>query len=283
MGDPPLYLGFLRGIAFFWPLGNLYGPFLLCAAALLLAFWLLDRWHFAREPALLPSSPPGRLAIEGWVNVALLALIIAAVLVQGVWRPGEVSLLGEPVAIERLAAMVAFAAVTAVSWAVTPAGLRQANHFHWYPMAEVARLFAAIFLCMAPALSMLRAGLDGPFAPLVALMSDPAGQPIPWVYFWVTGILSSFLDNAPTYLVFFTLAGGDPAWLMAAGAAVLVAISCGAVFMGALTYIGNAPNFLVRAIVEDDGVRMPGFLGYLGWACLWLLPLFVFVTFVFFL
>ena len=283
MGDPPLYLGFLRGIPFFWPLSNLVGPFLLCAVVLLVAFWLLDRWHYAREAQPLPATPDAPPAIAGWVNVALLLLIIGVVLAQGFWEPGDVTLLGETVAMERLAGMAAFIAITCVSLAWTPAGLRAANHFHWLPITEVAKLFAAIFLCMAPALAMLRAGANGPFAPLVALTSDAAGQPVPWVYFWLTGALSSFLDNAPTYLVFFNLAGGEPAWLTGAGAPVLVAISCGAVFMGANTYIGNAPNFLVQAIVEDEGVPMPSFFGYFGWACLWLLPLFVLVTFVFFL
>ena len=283
LGDPPLYLGFLRGVSFFWPLTHLFGPFLLCAAVLLTAFFLLDRWHFAREAHPLPTTPDQPDSIAGWVNVALLLLIIGVVLAQGIWQPGRVVVLGEPVAIERLAGMAAFIAIILASLALTPAGLRAANHFRWLPMTEVAQLFAAIFVCMMPALAMLQAGASGPFAALVAVTSDAAGQPVPWVYFWLTGVLSSFFDNAPTYLVFFNLAGGDAAWLMGAGAPVLVAISCGAVFMGALTYIGNAPNFLVRAIVEDDGVRMPGFLGYLGWACLWLLPLFVFVTFVFFL
>jgi Na+/H+ antiporter NhaD/arsenite permease-like protein len=149
-------------------------------------------------------------------------------------------------------------------------------------MAEVAKLFAAIFVCMAPVLSILRAGMEGAAAPLVALTSDAAGQPIPWVYFWLTGALSSFLDNAPTYLVFFNLAGGDPAWLMAEGAPILAAISCGAVFMGANSYIGNAPNFMVKAIAEERGVRMPSFFGYCAWAAAVLVPLFVLVTLVFF-
>ena len=283
MGDPPLYLGFLRGVSFFWPLQNLFGPFLLCAALLLLAFWLLDRWHYAREAHPLPPTPPGGAAITGWFNVALLVLVIGVVLAQGVWDPGDIVLLGETVAIERLAGMAAFIAITAASLVWTPAGLRAANHFQWHPITEVAKLFAAIFLCMAPALAMLRGGAHGPFAPLVAWSSDAAGQPIPWVYFWLTGALSSFLDNAPTYLVFFNLAGGDPGWLMGPGAAVLTAISCGAVFMGANSYIGNAPNFLVQAIAEDDGVRMPSFFGYFAWACVWLLPPFVLVTLIFFL
>ena len=246
IGDPPLYLGFLRGVGFFWPLQHLFLPFLLCAATLLVVFHLLDRWHYAREPHPLPPTPDEPPAIAGWVNVGLLLLIIGVVLMQGAWRPGHVALLGETAAIERLVAMLAFVAITLASLALTPAGLRQANGFSWFPIAEVAKLFAAIFLCMTPALLMLQAGASGPFASLVAATSDAAGQPVPWVYFWLTGLLSSFLDNAPTYLVFFNLAGGDAAWLMGerggSGAAVLMAISCGAVFMGAMTYIGNAPD-----------------------------------------
>ena len=283
LGDPPLYLGFLRGVSFFWPTTHLFGPFLLCAVVLLAAFWLLDRWHWAREAHPLPPTPDEKPSIEGWVNVALLLAIIAVVLVQGVWRPGDVTLLGEPVAIERLAGMAGFVAITLASLALTRTALRRENHFRWMPIAEVAKLFGAIFLCMAPALAMLQAGATGPFAPLLAMTSDAAGQPVPWVYFWLTGLLSSVLDNAPTYLIFFNLAGGDAAWLMTTGAPVLAAISAGAVFMGAVTYLGNAPNFLVLAIVEDEGVPMPSFFGYLGWACVWLMPLFVLLTFVFFL
>jgi Na+/H+ antiporter NhaD/arsenite permease-like protein len=165
---------------------------------------------------------------------------------------------------------------------LTSVQLREANGFAWGAILEVAKLFAAIFICMAPVLAILRAGVDGAAAPLVALTSDAAGQPIPWVYFWMSGVLSSFLDNAPTYIVFFELAGGDPAYLMTQGALTLAAISCGAVFMGANSYIGNAPNFMVKAIVEENGVRMPSFFGYCAWAAIFLLPLFVLVTFIFF-
>jgi Na+/H+ antiporter NhaD/arsenite permease-like protein len=160
--------------------------------------------------------------------------------------------------------------------------LREANGFAWGAMAEVAKLFAAIFVCMAPVLAILKAGPEGAAAALVGLTSDAAGQPIPWVYFWLTGALSSFLDNAPTYLVFFNLAGGDAGVLMREGALTLAAISCGAVFMGANSYIGNAPNFMVKAIVEEQGVRMPSFFGYCAWAFMVLIPLFILLTFVFF-
>lgn len=160
--------------------------------------------------------------------------------------------------------------------------MRSGNEFSWGPILEVAKLFAGIFICMIPVLAMLKAGKDGAFAPLVALVSNPDGSPNNVAYFWLTGTLSSFLDNAPTYLVFFELAGGDPKVLMTQGALTLAAISCGAVFMGANSYIGNAPNFMVYAIAKDMGVKMPSFFGYMVWSVGILIPLFIAVTFIFF-
>ncbi|MCX8134158.1 MAG: sodium:proton antiporter [Roseococcus sp.] len=283
IGDPPLYLGFLKGVSFFWPTVHLFWPFLLCAVALLGVYYLLDAWLYAREQARPePALARQRLSIEGWPNVALIGVVVLGVLLQGVWQPGEVEVLGERLGIERLVAIGIFLAVTAASLILTPASLREANGFAWGAMGEVAKLFAAIFLCMGPVLAILKAGPEGAAAGLVALTSDAAGAPIPWVYFWLTGALSSFLDNAPTYLVFFNLAGGDPAVLMTQDAATLAAISAGAVFMGANSYIGNAPNFMVKAIVEENGVRMPSFFGYCAWAALFLLPLFLLCTLIFF-
>lgn len=296
LGDPPLYLGFLQGVSFFWPTTHLFAPFLFCAALLLAVYWLIDSWAYRREPtlsveagALLAAkadeaqAPPSEpLGLEGWVNVGLIALVVAGVLMQGVWFPGEVIILGQATGIERILAMLLFLGITAASLLLTPRHVREANDFSWGAMLEVAKLFAAIFLTMAPVLAMLRAGQEGPLSGLVAMTVDAAGQPVPAMYFWLTGALSSFLDNAPTYLVFFNMAGGDAAQLMGPGAPVLAAISCGAVFMGANSYIGNAPNFMVKAIVEEQGVRMPGFFGYCGWAAVFLLPGFVLVTLLFF-
>jgi Na+/H+ antiporter NhaD/arsenite permease-like protein len=149
-------------------------------------------------------------------------------------------------------------------------------------MLEVAKLFAAIFITIIPVIAMLRAGAQGAFAPLVAMVTDAGGSPNNAIYFWLTGILSSFLDNAPTYLVFFNVAGGDAAALMGPLAATLTAISAGAVFMGANTYIGNAPNFMVKSIAESRGVAMPSFLGYMLWSGAILLPLFGLLTVIFF-
>lgn len=284
IGDPPLYLGFLRGVSFFWPTVHLFWPFLLCSVVLLAVFFLLDSILYAREsvkPAA--AAPRQRLAISGWSNVALIGAVVLVVLMQGVWKPGDVTVLGETVGIERGLAMLLLLGITVASLLLTPRSLREANGFAWGAMEEVAKLFAAIFLCMGPVLAILKVGPEGAAAGLVALTSDAAGQPIPWVYFWLTGALSSFLDNAPTYLVFFNMAGGDPQQLMTQGAATLAAVSAGAVFMGANSYIGNAPNFMVKAIVEENGVRMPSFFGYVAWAAIFLLPLFVLCTLLFFL
>jgi Na+/H+ antiporter NhaD/arsenite permease-like protein len=149
-------------------------------------------------------------------------------------------------------------------------------------MQEVAKLFVGIFLTMIPVLAMLKAGEAGAFAGVVHAVTNANGQPEPWAYFWLSGVLSSFLDNAPTYLVFFNLAGGDAQVLMTQLAATLAALSAGSVFMGANTYIGNAPNFMVKSIAESRGIRMPSFFGYMRWSAAVLLPLFVIITFIWF-
>ena len=176
----------------------------------------------------------------------------------------------------------AFIAIVGISLALTPAERREANKFDWEPIKEVAQLFAGIFITIIPVLAMLKTGTGGVFAPLVELVQGPGGEPNNLAYFWITGGLSSFLDNAPTYLVFFELAGGNPQYLMTEGATTLAAISAGAVFMGANTYIGNAPNFMVYAMARDAGVKMPGFFGYMLWSSAILLPLFVVVGWMFF-
>jgi Na+/H+ antiporter NhaD/arsenite permease-like protein len=172
-------------------------------------------------------------------------------------------------------------ALTLASLWLTPRRVHEANQFGWAPMVEVATLFAGIFVTIVPVIAMLRAGADGPFGAVVAAVTRADGQPEPAMYFWATGLLSSFLDNAPTYLVFFNTAGGDAATLMTAQAATLGAISAGAVYMGANSYIGNAPNLMVKAIAESRGVRMPGFFGYMAWSASCLIPLFVLLTLVF--
>ena len=166
-----------------------------------------------------------------------------------------------------------------LSLVLTPNEHREANDYSWDPIKEVAVLFAGIFTCIVPVLAMLEAGKSGAFAWLLASVTASDGTPNDIAYFWLTGLFSAFLDNAPTYLVFFELAGGNAQELMGPLAATLKAISMGAVFMGALTYVGNAPNFMVYAIAESRGIKMPSFFGYMAWSCAVLLPIFALLTF----
>jgi Na+/H+ antiporter NhaD/arsenite permease-like protein len=279
LGNPPLYLGLLHGVPFFWPARHLLAPLLLVAGALLVAFYLIDRHLAAREPR---APVPERFRVRGSGNMALILLVILVVLVQGFMPPTVVVLLGQPIAVAQLGGVAALLGVAAVSAAYTPRAIRQANDFTWHPMAEVAMLFAAIFVTIGPVVAMLQAGLGGPLAPLLRLGQDGSGQPWPLAYFWLTGILSAFLDNAPAYLVFFELAGIRPASLPGADGVTLAAISAGAVFFGGLTYIGNAPNMMLRAIAAHRGVRMPGFFGFLLLASVLLLPVLALVSLLFF-
>jgi Na+/H+ antiporter NhaD/arsenite permease-like protein len=173
-------------------------------------------------------------------------------------------------------------AIALLSIALTSRADHEANHFSWEPFDEVAKLFAAIFICIIPVMAMLAAKTHVPFAPVIGLLSHSNGAPHDATYFWATGLLSSLLDNAPTYLVFFGLAGGDAAVLSGELARTLAAISLGAVFMGALTYTCNAPNFMVYALARRARVPMPSFFGYLAWSSVILVPVFVLVTLIFF-
>ncbi len=285
LGDPPLFFGFLRGVDFFWPVRALWPPMLFVCAVLLGLFYLLDSYLFREDCKMAGSGsivPEPHLSISGLVNFALIAAVIVAILTSALWHSGiAFDFLGTKLELQNLLRDVALLAIGFVSLAVTPAANRRANHFSWEPLEEVAKLFAAIFITIVPVMAMLAAGAAGPFAPVVAGLAHANGQPNPAAYFWASGLLSSFLDNAPTYLVFFGMAGGDPAVLMGPLAKTLEAISLGAVFMGAMTYIGNAPNFVVYALARRARVDMPGFFGYMAWAGAILAPVFILVTVLF--
>jgi Na+/H+ antiporter NhaD/arsenite permease-like protein len=287
LGDPPLFLGFLKGVEFSWTLKNIFPETLFVCATLLIVFYFLDRYYYRRREEAFPvakdPTPDSKLRFEGKLNFLLLAAVVGLVLMSGLWKPGiAFTIFGTRVELQNLVRDGALIGVIFISLWLTPRSAREGNDFSWGPMQEVAKLFAGIFITIIPVIAMLRAGEAGAFAPIVRMVTDSAGQPVPVMYFWATGILSSFLDNAPTYLVFFNTAGGDPQALMTALAPTLAAISCGAVFMGANSYIGNAPNLMVKAIAEDRGIKMPSFFGYVGWACIVLMPLFILMTFIFF-
>ncbi len=272
LGDPPLFLGFLRGVPFLWTL-RLLPQWLFVNGILLVVFYVVDSTLFRREDLATPGDldeaavahrVPVHLA--GARNFLYLAGVIAILLVSGSFRlptgVAEGCMLG----------------LAALSWFTTSRELRRENGFTWTPIVEVAVLFAGIFATMMPALAILNA------------RGAELGIREPWQFFWASGLLSSFLDNAPTYLTFASTASGllgtpasDLAALLATeqGARLLAAISLGSVLMGANTYIGNGPNFMVKAIAEEGGVRMPGFFGYMAWSGAVLVPIFVALTFVF--
>jgi len=283
LGDPPLFLGFLNGVSFFWTTVHLAAPTLFICVILLALFYAIDRYYFAKEEVVHRSEVKAPLSVDGKINFVLLAAVVALVLMSGLWKPGiEFDVFGTHVALQNAVRDVLLVVVTLLSLLLTPKSARAGNAFNWGPIEEVAKLFAAIFITIAPVIMILRAGADGAFAGIVHLVTDASGKPIDIAYFWATGLLSSFLDNAPTYLVFFNLAGGDAPTLMTTGATTLAAISAGAVFMGANSYIGNAPNFMVKAIAESRGIVMPGFFAYVGWSAVILLPLFLLTGWLFF-
>jgi Na+/H+ antiporter NhaD/arsenite permease-like protein len=289
LGDPPLFLGFLNGVHFFWPATRMLVPTALTAGVLLSAFFLLDRLLFLRETphrrAILAQEgpqPAQRFRIEGGMNFLLLGGVLGSILLSGLLEiPGGIALLGVEVPYSGLLRDGVLLGLTALSIRSTPRGLRDHNGFAWEPIREVAKIFAAIFVTIIPALAILRAGERGALAWLAEFLVE-SGEPVSAAYFWIAGGLSSFLDNAPTYLIFFHAAGGNPEHLMGPLATTLLAISTGAVYMGANTYIGNAPNFMVKSIAEQQGIRMPSFFGYMAWSTGILLPVFLLLDLVFF-
>jgi Na+/H+ antiporter NhaD/arsenite permease-like protein len=295
LGDPPLFLGFLQGVSFFWTLTHVITPMLFMTAALLCLYFALDSFLFSKEGRPAPADEGGgeALGMEGTVNIPLLLCIVGSVLMSGMWQPGTTFHIYEvELELQNMVRDALLLIIAGLSLKLTSAECRKRNDFTWGPIEEVAKLFLGIFISMIPTLAILKAGSEGSLSSVINMVSTN-GVPHNHIFFWITGILSSFLDNAPTYLVFFNAAGGIPVpaleakavagHLMTEMAPTLTAISAGAVFMGANSYIGNAPNFMVRSIAEEMGVKMPSFFGYMLWSCGILVPLFVVLTFLFFL
>ena len=287
LGDPPLFLGFIKGVDFFWTVGHLLPETLFLVGSLLALFFALDWWFFHRKEdvlALDPTPDTQGIGFDGAINFWLLGAVVCLVLLSGFWKsPVAFHVFGTEVGLPGLVRDAGLIVITLLSLKLTPGQVHRDNQFSWGPMQEVAKLFAGIFLTIIPVIAMLKAGANGPFGAVIQAVTRADGSPNPAMYFWATGVLSTFLDNAPTYLVFFNTAGGDPRVLMTTLAPTLAAISAGAVFMGANSYIGNAPNLMVKAVAEDMGVKMPSFFGYMAWSGAILIPLFALITLLWFL
>ena len=283
LGDPPLFLGFLKGVDFFWTTSVMFLPMLFMAVCLLAIFFALDTYIYNKEGNHPVPETDEKLGIKGSFNLLLLLGVIGSVLLSGFWHPHiSFSIYHVEVELQNIIRDGLLLLLTMISWKITSMEIREANEYTWFPIVEVAKLFAGIFITIIPAIAILKAGTSGALSSVITSVSNEAG-PINYMYFWATGILSSFLDNAPTYLVFFNTAGGDASVLMGDLSQTLLAISAGAVFMGASTYIGNAPNFMVKSISESSGIEMPSFFGYLfKWSLPILIPLFIVVSILFF-
>lgn len=292
IGDPPLLMGFMRGIPFFWSL-HLIGLMVFNVVVLLFIFYWIDRRAYRKDIAegMKPdiSKPGTQVKIKGLHNLVFLIMIVAAVILSGVlpglaaFQDAAGNVLGIPIfenvklTFPSLIEIVIILTAAFLSFRTTNVEIRRQNHFTWGAIKEVAVLFIGIFITMQPALMILKA------------KGGELGITQPFEMFWSTGMLSSFLDNTPTYLVFLTTAGalgasnGMATTLGVVPVEMLIAISAGAVFMGANTYIGNAPNFMVKSIADENGIRMPSFFGYLLWSLSILIPVFILDTLVFLL
>ena len=298
LGDPPLFLGFLHGVPFFWTL-KLFWPFMLSMVMVLCIYYAVDSYYYGKESALTTveacscSDKKEDVCINGWVNFALLGGVITAIVLSGMFSKDPMffdvkhntytgislmTLHGHTLVLPYINLLRDgfIVLMGLLSLKLTPTGVRGDNHFTWGPIKEVGILFAGIFLTIIPPMAILQArGAD-------------LGVTQPWQFFWASGVLSSFLDNAPTYLTFLSVATGLGAKsgvvtdMGTVPEQILLAISCGSVFMGANSYIGNAPNFMVKSIAEENKIKMPSFFGYMGWSVAILIPTFVVLTFVFF-
>lgn len=318
LGDPPLFLGFLHHVPFFWTT-HLFTEMAFVAGSLLLIFFAIDSFFFRKEgwhqkkylKVYDYNIPPDidenkikedflvgvladhyhnksvvKISILGLHNFLILLGIIGGVLFSGLVHLGEITIFHVHLTIQGLIRDVFLLFLGYVSLKTTAWSIREGNEFTWFPIKEVAILFAGIFMTIVPALAMLKAGNEGHLGFIINAVKEP------WHYFWITGSLSSFLDNAPTYLTFLSTALGQfyagipeteaVAQLVLNQEIFLKAISTGAVFFGAMTYIGNAPNFMVKSISEEQKIKMPSFFGYMLWSIFILIPVFILTTFIFF-
>lgn len=263
LGDPPLLVGFLRGVPFFWPFTHLIASLGVVAIPVLLLCYALDLYFFRRE-----VRPPAKVfRLRGYLNISLLVVLICVIPLEGVWHPGDLRFRSIAIPAEQLAVMLVELACILLSELFTPKSIRNQNRFAWSAMREITILFLGIFVTIPP---------------VFILLKQADIQPDPLIWFWSSGIASAVLDAAPTYLVFFQAAGGNAASLTAGSAQLLTAIAAGSVYFGPVTYLGNAPNLMIREIAARRGVRMPGFFQYAGVMVLLMTPLYILLSVLFF-
>jgi Na+/H+ antiporter NhaD/arsenite permease-like protein len=263
LGDPPLLVGFLRGVPFLWPLNHLILSFLVVTVPVFLLCYGVDSYFFRREAAPVAK----RLRVRGALNIGLLILLVLVIPVEGVWHPGNMTLFSITMPGEQLVVMLIEIACIILSETLTPKSIRSQNRFAWGAMREIIILFFGVFVTIPPVFILLQ-------------NANLAPDPVAW--FWASGIASAVLDAAPTYLVFFEAAGGHASLLANGTAQLLTAIAAGSVYFGPVTYLGNAPNLMIREIAARRGVRMPGFFQYAGVMILVMTPLYILVSFLFF-
>lgn len=276
LGDPPLFIGFLQGVPFLWPLKYLLAPTLFVGTSVLLIFFVMDFFFFKKEDLIPPSlTVRNPLKINGKINLFFLGMIVLVVFLSGYVKTGIYgTFFGISFCLENILRDFLLLLISSLSLKLTRKRVREDNHFSWDPFIEVMKVFLGIFITVLPVLAMLKAGEKGAFKEMLSIVNQN-GAPHNSMYFWLSGLFSSFLDNAPTYLVFFFTAGGEVSSLTTTLSKTLMAISLGSVYLGALTYIGNAPNFMVRSIVVRQGIKMPDFFTYTLISCLILLPIFL--------
>lgn len=288
LGNPPVLMGFISKIPFFWPTVNLFAPTALATVILLVMYFIVDTILHKRETATPPPSSTS-ISFGGKWNFLLLIGVVAAVMVSSMDLGVAFTLHYVHMPVGTLLELIAFGLITYLSVRITSKAVRESNNFTWHPILEVGKIFAAIFVCMAPLIAMLRAGADGPMSFIIQSLSSSDGTPLNGMYYWLSGGLSAFLDSAPAYLVFFNTAAAPAAaagmepniFMLNVLPNTLIAITVGASFMGAISYIGNAPNMMIKAIAEENGIKMPSFFGYVGWAILVLVPVFLIIQYIF--
>ena len=279
LGDPPLFIGFQEGVDFFWFLKALYKYTIPTTVVLCVIFFAVDCFLLSKEKHIETETEEEKensgFIIEGHKNIFLIFGILLAIIFCDF--NGTFSIFGKAFKHASIMRNIIIAAIAFISIKITPEKMREKNHFSFDPIKEIAELFVGIFITVTPVICILDQGVNGEMKFIFDWMA-PMGEFIASRCFWVSGMLSSVLDNAPTFLIFFHMISGNAAEMMAEKSRLLVSISISTVFMGALTYIGNAPNLMVRSIARNYGVSPPSFVGYIGWSALILCPIFYIVA-----